>query len=92
MKIRELNEAIKGWKNAGRDISASRRRQREESNEYMIKRLNKNGKESKISTETKTFRTENEARKHVANFLKLNPGRGIKFNLYTPKGSPEVLS
>jgi hypothetical protein len=94
MKVRELliqNEAIKGWKNAGRDLAASRKIKSEASNEYKLVRVNKNGTESKMYDGTKTFRTEDEARSYVTNLIKLNPGTVFKFNLYKPTGDTEQL-
>ena len=77
--IKEITEAIKGWKHAHSDIAKSRAAQ---GKDVVLHSLKKDGTESGMSTARKNFRTEAEARAHHENMKKLNPTRKIMHNLY----------
>lgn len=47
-----------------------------------IHRLTADGKESGMHDARKTFASEQQAREHVENIIKLNPGKKIRYNLY----------
>lgn len=77
-----LEEAIKGWKHAHNDIAKARAAGRAAADNVQLVRLKKDGNESKMHDATKTFGSEEEARAHHENMVKLNPGKGIAHNLY----------
>lgn len=87
----ELDEAIKGWKHAHSDIAKARAAASSASNNVKLVRLRKDGKESGMHDATKTFKSEDEARAHHANMVKLNPGKNIAHNLYVGGEHKEVL-
>lgn len=87
----ELDEAIKGWKHAHSDIAKARAAASSASNDVKLVRLKKDGKESGMHDATKTFKSEDEARAHHANMVKLNPGKNIAHNLYVGGEHKEVL-
>lgn len=87
----ELDEAIKGWKHAHSDIAKARAAASSASNNVKLVRLKKDGKESGMHDATKTFKSEDEARAHHANMVKLNPGKNIAHNLYVGGEHKEVL-
>lgn len=75
----ELDENIKGWKNAASDISKMRSAQ---GKTVKLVSLKKDGNESKMHDATKTFRSEDEAQEHHDRVTKLNPKSKIRHNLY----------
>ena len=87
----DLDEAIKGWKHAHSDIAKMRAAAASAGNDVKLVRLKKDGKESGMHDATKTFKSEEEARAHHENMVKLNPGRGIAHNLYVGGEHKEVL-
>lgn len=89
--FKQLNEAIKGWKNAHSDIQKIRRTQSDASKEVKLVSLKKDGNESKMHDAVKMFSTEDEARAHHKNIKALNPTRNIRHNLYVGGEHKEVL-
>ena len=83
----DLSEEIKGWKHAGRDLAKMRA---DKGKDVKLVRLKKDGTESKMNDATKTFRSEEEARRHHENMVKLNPKTAIKHHLYVD-GKPQLL-
>lgn len=73
------NEQIKGWKHAGRDISAHRK---EQGKNVKLVALKKNGEENRMKDASETFRSEKEAREKHDRMVQLNPKRTIAHNLY----------
>lgn len=82
MKISELQEAIKGWKHAGRDIAAMRAARVTAGHTAKLVRLKKDGTESKMHDASSTYPSEEAARAKHAAWLHMNPGRDIRHNLY----------
>ena len=78
----DLNEEIKGWKNAARDITKSRRQSADAAKEVKLVRLKKNGDESKLYDATSKHADEKEAREKHNRLVQNNPGKGIAHNLY----------
>lgn len=78
----ELDEAIKGWKNAAVDIAKSRAQARSDAQPVRIVRLNNDGKESGMRDAATTFSSREEAEKKVTYWLGLNPGKKMRWNLY----------
>ena len=75
----DLDEQIKGWKNAGRDIAKWRSAQ---GKDVKLVSLKKDGTESKMHDASKMFRSEDEAQEHHDRVTKLNPKSKIRHNLY----------
>lgn len=75
----ELEENIKGWKNAGSDLAKMRANK---GKDIMLVGLNKNGAESKMPTDKRNFRSEEEALEFHKRVRGLNPTRNIRHNLY----------
>jgi hypothetical protein len=75
----ELDENIKGWKNAASDISKMRAAQ---GKTVKLVSLKKDGTESKMHDATKMFRSEDEAQEHHDRVTKLNPKSKIAHNMY----------
>ena len=82
MKISELQEAIKGWKHAGSDLTKWRADKAASQHTAKLVSLKKDGTESKMHDATTTYPTEAEAREYHARIVKLNPTRNIRHNLY----------
>lgn len=82
MKISELQEAIKGWKHAHRDIAQMRAARTASGHTAKLVRLKKDGSESLMHDATSTYDTEDQARAKHAYWVKLNPGKDIRHNLY----------
>lgn len=78
----EIDEAIKGWKNAHSDIMQARSAASAAGNSVALHQLRADGKESGMNDARKTFRSEEEAHAHVENIKKLNPGRKFRYNKY----------
>lgn len=78
----ELEEHIKGWKNAHSDIAKFRKDQADSQKTVHLHRLNANGKESGMHDARKPFSTEDEAREHHKKMRELNPKSNIRHNLY----------
>jgi hypothetical protein len=78
----ELQEAIKGWKNAHSDIMKLRAKSSTENSSVKLVRLKKDGSESGMHDSTKTFKSEEDAQRHHKNLVELNPKSNIKHNLY----------
>jgi hypothetical protein len=74
-----VNENIKGWKHAGRDLMQARS---ESGKSIKLIQLKKNGDESKLSDATKLFRTMDEAEEYANRVIELNPGKTFKYNVY----------
>ena len=92
MKIRELQEAIKGWKHAASDISKMRKTKSDAAKQARLVTLKKDGAESKMHDAVSYFNSEQEARDRHASIVKLNPGRIIRHNLYIDNKFVEVLN
>jgi hypothetical protein len=75
----DLDENIKGWKNAASDIQKMRSAQ---GKTVKLVSLKKDGTESKMNDATKTFRSEDEAQEHHDRVTKLNPKSKIAHNMY----------
>lgn len=75
----ELDEQIKGWKNAGRDLAKWRAAQ---GKDVKLVSLKKDGTESKMNDASKMFRSEDEAQEHHKRVTELNPKSKIRHNLY----------
>lgn len=84
----ELDENIKGWKNAASDISKMRAAK---GKDVKLVRVKKDGTENKMHDATKMFRSEDEAQKHHDNITKLNPKSKIVHNLYVDGKHVKVL-
>jgi hypothetical protein len=92
MKIRELQEAIKGWKHAASDIAKMRKTKSDAAKQAKLVTLKKDGSESKMHDAVSYFNSEQEARDRHASIVKLNPGRIIRHNLYMDNKFVEVLN
>lgn len=92
MKIRELQEAIKGWKHAASDIAKMRKTKSDSAKQARLVTLKKDGAESKMHDAVSYFHSEQEARDRHASIVKLNPGRNIRHNLYIDDKFVEVLN
>lgn len=79
---KDLVEAVKGWKHAGRDLMKSRQEKSDAAREVRLVSLKKDGTESKMHDAEKRFGSEDEARQHHEKIKKLNPNRAIMHNLY----------
>lgn len=75
----ENTGTIKGWKHAGRDISAHRH---EINNPVITHRLKNDGNESGMSDAKTRHRSVEDAEKHHHNMVKNNPGKKIGHNIY----------
>lgn len=82
MKISELQEAIKGWKHAGRDIAQMRAGRRDAAQPAVLVSIKKDGTESKMHDAKTYHASEDAARRKHADIVGLNPGRNIRHNLY----------
>lgn len=82
MKIKELQEAIKGWKHAHSDLAKWRAAKKAAAQSVKLVSLKKDGSESKMHDAVKTFDTEAEAKEYHNRIVSLNPTRNIKHNLY----------
>src|SRR4051812_15875462 len=83
MKLFDLfNEEIKGWKHAGRDISAMRHQQAQNAKSVKLVKLKNDGSESKMHDASSMYSTEDEAKAHHDRILQLNPTRVIRHNMY----------
>ena len=85
-----MNEEVKGWKHAGRDLAAARQAKSDDAKEITLIRLKKSGDESKMHDAVKKFKSEKEAREHHDLMVKNNPGHTIKHNMYIG-GKVQVL-
>lgn len=74
-----VNEAVKGWKHAGRDLQKSRS---EASKSIKLVQLRKDGNESGLSDATKLFSSMDEANRQLTRVAELNPGKLFKYNVY----------
>lgn len=92
MKIQELNEAIKGWKHANRDLMKWRADKAAQSHTAKLVSLKKDGTESKMHDAVSTYATEKDARARHSELVKLNPGRNIRHNLYVDNKLVTMLS
>lgn len=92
MKIRELQEAIKGWKHAASDIARMKKAKSDAKKPARLVTLKKDGAESKMHDAVSYFHSEQEARDRHASIVKLNPGRNIRHNLYIDDKFVEVLN
>lgn len=91
MKIKELQEAIKGWKHASSDLAKWRAAKKAAGQTVKLVSLKKDGNESKMHDATKTFDTEAQAREYHNRIVSLNPGKTIRHNLYVDDKPPEIL-
>lgn len=69
----DINEAIKGWKHAGRDITAMRKQQSELAAPYYTHDLKKDGSQSKMHDARKYHQSVEAAKAHIEYIKKLNP-------------------
>lgn len=86
-----FKESIKGWKHAHTDIAKMRSKASEQSKTVKLTRLKKDGSESGMHDASTTFSSEEEAKKHHENLVKLNPGRNIAHNLYVDGKHKDTL-
>jgi len=77
-----VNEEIKGWKHASSDISKFRAGQRDAAKSVKTVQLRKDGNESGMRDATVRHDSVEDAEKHHANLIKLNPGKKMKHNVY----------
>jgi hypothetical protein len=82
IKLPEVNEEIKGWKNAGSDIARMRKARGDEAKTVHLHRLKKDGSESGMHDARKSFSSQEDAQRHHDNSRKLNPKSDIRHNLY----------
>ena len=87
----EVDEDIKGWKHAGKDITKSRLQASNQAKSVRLHRVNSNGEESKMHDASSYFNDETEAREHHNRMVKLNPNKKIKHNLYVDGKPMEKL-
>jgi hypothetical protein len=74
-----VNESIKGWKNANRDIAAHRA---QAGKTAKLVRLKANGEESKMNDASSHHYDEENAVNRHESIVSLNPKRKIAHNLY----------
>lgn len=77
-----LDEQIKGWKHAGRDLDARRQSIKDVAKTVHLHRLTKDGSESGMHDARKPFASEEEARQHHDRMKSNNPGKPIAHRLY----------
>jgi hypothetical protein len=77
-----LDEAIKGWKNAASDIRKQRSAASDAKKSAVLVSLKKDGSESGMHDAKSYHASEEEARKKHDTITKLNPNRKIRHNLY----------
>lgn len=77
-----VNEEIKGWKNAARDIQKFRNAASNAKKSVKLVKLKKDGTESKMNDATSYYNSEKEARDKHNYWVEINPGRKIQHNLY----------
>lgn len=92
MKIKELQEAIKGWKHASSDLVKMRAATKAAGQHVKLVSLKKDGTESRMHDATKTFDTEAQAREYHDRIVSLNPGKTIRHHLYVDNKPPEILT
>lgn len=86
-----IQEAIKGWKHAHSDLMKIRSSAASAEHSFKLVRLKKDGNESGMHDAAKSFKSEEEARKHHENLIKLNPGKNIAHNLYIDGKHKEAM-
>jgi hypothetical protein len=83
MRIADLQEAIKGWKHAGRDISQMRQARSDAQKAITLVRLKKDGAESKMHDAASKHKDLQAAQEYHDRLVKLNPKSTIAHNVYT---------
>lgn len=91
MKIKELEEAIKGWTHAHSDLARMRAARAAASHHVKLVRLKKDGTESAMHDAVSTYPTQAAARARHADLVKLNPGRNMRHNLYVDNKLVQML-
>jgi hypothetical protein len=86
-----LEEAIKGWKNAASDIRKFRSAASDAKKSAMLVSLKKDGSESGMHDAKSYHASEEEARKKHETITKLNPNRKIRHNLYVDGKKVDTL-
>jgi len=86
-----LEEAIKGWKNAASDIRKQRSAASDAKKSAMLVSLKKDGSESGMHDAKSYHASEEEARKKHETITKLNPNRKIRHNLYVDGKKVDTL-
>ena len=86
-----FKESIKGWKNAHSDIMKIRGKAAEQNKSVTLTRLKKDGSESGMHDASKSFSSEEEAKRHHKNLVDLNPSKNIAHNLYVDGKHKETL-
>lgn len=86
-----LDEAIKGWKNAASDIRKQRSAASDAKKSAMLVSLKKDGNESGMHDAKSYHASEEEARKKHETITKLNPNRKIRHNLYVDGKKVDTL-
>jgi hypothetical protein len=86
-----LEEAIKGWKNAASDIRKFRSAASDAKKSAMLVSLKKDGNESGMHDAKSYHASEEEARKKHETITKLNPTRKIRHNLYVDGKKVDTL-
>jgi hypothetical protein len=87
----ELDEAIKGWKHAGRDLMKMRSQRADDAKSARLVSIKKDGTESRMHDATSYHDSEDTARKYHEKITKLNPTRKIRHNLYVNGKKVEML-
>ncbi len=77
-----LNEEIKGWKHAGRDLNKMRSDRSKAAMSVKLVKLTAKGAESGMHDAAKHFDSEEDAQRHVDNMHNMNPGKKFNYNKY----------
>ena len=80
--VKDMDEAIKGWKNAASDIRKVRSAASDAKKSAVLVSLKKDGNESGMHDAKSYYASEEEARNKHDSITKLNPTRKIRHNLY----------
>lgn len=88
-KHHSLNEEIRGWKNAGRDINRARRNAANQAAPVIMVRLKKDGTESKLHDHTTYHTSVDAAKNRHENIKRSNPGKSFTHIIKT--GSDNIV-
>lgn len=77
-----VEEAIKGWKHAGSDLTKMRRDAREGAMAVKMVTLRKDGQESGMHDAASKYDSVEAARKRADDIAAMNPGRTFNYNVY----------
>lgn len=76
-----VENEIKGWKHAGRDLAKWRQDQADAQKEYVVHRLNADGRPSGMHDAQTRFGSEKEALDKIAYWRSINPGKKLRYSL-----------